>query len=334
MSSRHDHLRVDPDPRLGEALRRRLHAQLAGASQDRDAERPSVEPASHEGDAVALITVEQPGEFATRPSRRTLLTIAAVLIVISGIATTAIVRNATTRQTIDPAATASPIATTATTPAPPPSTTAAAAAPIATTTYHSPQNAFFPLPLAFAHGPEWAVQVGQHAIDIVHEGDPSTPDQPWGSGIVLLDGALVNDPANVISSEPALADKSTFIPFPNDYFVYITALPGVQTLAGPRPVTIGGVKGTQLIVQTPAMRPTLWLANDYTWLGGGRNGVDPELKRMMILLEVNGQKVLLEFDDNLTSFDQHLSAVQQIFGTITFAPSEPGIHQVITAAVP
>ena len=56
----------------------------------------------------------------------------------------------------------------------------------------------------------------------------------------------------------------------------------------------------------------------FIWLGGGASGVDPELKRQMILLEVNGEHILLEFDESPDKFDERYPLVQEIFNSITF----------------
>jgi len=179
------------------------------------------------------------------------------------------------------------------------------------TTFHSPENTSFRLPLTFSYGSGWDVFVGINTINIVYGNE-------WGGGIILLNDALVHDPATAVSDQPASANKADFVPLPDDFFTYISSLPSVKIIQGPDPVTIGGIDGSQIIIHTPAMRPILWVKDDYTWLGGGSTGVDPEFKRLMILLEVNGELVLLEFDDSLEKFDEHYPLVQEIFNSITF----------------
>jgi hypothetical protein len=155
------------------------------------------------------------------------------------------------------------------------------------------------------------VQVGINTLSFVQ-------DNSWGAGIALVNGALVHDPADVVSDQPASADKTKYVPWPDDFFAYLTSLPRVKVIQGPEPVAIGGIQGSQIIVHTPAMHPFLWLKDDYTWLGGGDSGVDPEFKRLLILLEVNGERVLLEFDDTPNRFDERYPLVQEIFNSITF----------------
>jgi len=174
------------------------------------------------------------------------------------------------------------------------------------------QSSDFEVPMSFTYGPDWAVhEWAKNAIDIVY-------NDLWGTSMLLVNGALVHDPVDMISAEPAAADKTKFVAFPADYFAYITSLPGVEVIQGPEQVTIGGVQGSQVIVHTPGMHPLLWLKDDVTWLGGGKTGIDPDFKRLMILLEVNGERVLLEFDDSPEKFDERYPFVQEIFNSITF----------------
>jgi len=107
-------------------------------------------------------------------------------------------------------------------------------------------------------------------------------------------------------------------PLPDEFFAYVTSIPSVKVIQGPDPITINGIQGIQIIVHTPPMRAMLWLKDDYGWHGGGPSGADPELKRQLILLEVNGERVLLEFDDNPEKFDERYPLVQEIFNSITF----------------
>jgi hypothetical protein len=174
-------------------------------------------------------------------------------------------------------------------------------------------------PFTFTYGAEWDVQGGIQTVGIIYKGNPPEPEsQWWGPGIILVNGALVHDPVDVGSDQPAKANKANFIPWPDDFFAYITSLPGVKVIQGPDLVTIGGIQGNQIIVHTPAMHPILWLKDDYTWLGGGASGVDPDLKRQLILLDVNGEHILLEFDDSPEKFDEHYPLVQEVFNSITF----------------
>ena len=191
-----------------------------------------------------------------------------------------------------------------------PPTTVAAPTTIPDKTF---QSSIFEVPVSFTYADEgWAVhEWSKNGIDIVYK------DQ-WGGGVALVNGAMVHDPADMVSAEPASADRSKFIPFPADYFAYITSLPDVDVLQGPEPVTIGGMQGSQIIVHTPAMHPVLWLKDDFTWLGGGKTGIDGEFKRLMILLDVNGEQVLLEFDDSPEKFDERYPLIQEVFNSITF----------------
>ena len=165
------------------------------------------------------------------------------------------------------------------------------------TTFHSPENASFRLPLAFTHGPEWDVHIGVNALDIVQ-------DNSWGLSIFLVNGAKVADPK----------DMAKTIPWPDDFFGYFASLPGVKVIQGPDPITVGDVVGSQIIVHVTSFGPFLWLQNDYTWIG---NQASDE-KWQMILLDVNGEQVLLWFPDFPDKFDERYPLVQEIFNSITF----------------
>ena len=107
-------------------------------------------------------------------------------------------------------------------------------------------------------------------------------------------------------------------PWPEDFFGYLTSLPGVTVEQGPEPVTIGGIDGTRIVVQMPAMPPFLWLKDDYTWLGGGKTGIDAASTRQFVLLDVHGKQVLLMFDAAPDTFAELLPQVNSIFDSITF----------------
>lgn len=180
-----------------------------------------------------------------------------------------------------------------------------------------------PVPITFSFDPTWISQDGFNSINIVDPGNPTLPpDQWWGPTIALVDGAMVHDPAdievNVEPAQPVAADKTKFIPWPADFFAYLTALPGVEVVQKAGNVTIGGVQGKQIIVMTPKMHPIVWLKGDASWLGGEESGVDPDFERQIILLNVHGNHLLLEFDDDPMLFPTHSQIVQEIFDSIKF----------------
>ena len=123
---------------------------------------------------------------------------------------------------------------------------------------------------------------------------------------------------NEVSNQTPTANKSKFIPWPTDFYAYLTALPGVKVIQGPENVTIGGIQGSQIIMDTPILHPILWLKDDFTWLGGGETGFEQASRRYMILLNVHGEHYLLKFDDDPTTFDAHYPLVQEIFNSIKF----------------
>jgi len=184
------------------------------------------------------------------------------------------------------------------------------------TTFHSPENASFHLPLTLNYGPDWETNVHANAIDIVNA-NPAVPQREWwGAGISLVDGAKVADPAKITDpGQMKTSSLSDFVPWPDDFFAYVSSIPGMKVIKDPEPITIGGVQGTQIIVRTPAVMHTmLWLKDDWTGLGDDYSNRIEQL----ILLDVNGELVLLEFDDSPEKFDERYLLVQEIFNSITF----------------
>jgi hypothetical protein len=185
------------------------------------------------------------------------------------------------------------------------------------TTFHSPENASFRLPLTFTYGPEWGANVHINAIDIIYKGNPiENMSNWWGGGVILVDGAHVADPVKITDpaqmTTPSLDD---FLPWPDDFFAYVTAIPGMKVVQNPTSVTIGGVQGLQMIVRSPAgMHTILWLKDDYTGLGDDYS----DRLELLILLDVNGEQVLLEFRDLPEKFDERYPLVQEIFNSIAF----------------
>ena len=154
-------------------------------------------------------------------------------------------------------------------------------------------------------------------ITVVRVGTPpSDESQWWGPDIMIVNGARVHRPADVASSQSASPDASKFVPWPQDFFGYLSALPGVKVVARPAPVTIGGIRGTQITVRTPPMHPIIWLKGDSRWIGGGPTGVDPALTRRIILVNVRGKKLLLVFADAPARFTKRWPLIHELFSSI------------------
>jgi len=211
-----------------------------------------------------------------------------------------------------------PVATKAPTAAP--STEVPAAATEASgklTTFHSPENTSFHLPLTFSYGQGWDVHIVINDVDIVYMENPAGPQSEWwGGGVALVNGAHVADPAKITDpaqmTTPSLDD---FLPWPDDFFAYVASIPGMKVVQNPTSVTIGGVQGLQMIVHTPeVMHTMLWLKDDYTGLGDDYS----DRKELLILLDVNGEQVLLMYDESPGKFDERYPLMQEIFNTITF----------------
>jgi hypothetical protein len=156
-------------------------------------------------------------------------------------------------------------------------------------------------------------------LGLVHAGYPEGPDSTWwGPDILLVENAQIHDPSDVVSSEPAKADKARFIAWPADFFAYITALSGVTVVSGPEPITIGGVTGTQIVVMTPAMHPLVWLKGDHSWLGGGPNGVDQAQERRFIELKKGGHTLFVTLGWDPSTFEAKDAELRAILDSITF----------------
>ena len=157
------------------------------------------------------------------------------------------------------------------------------------------------------------------ALALVHVGTPPTDESLWwGPDIMLVSGAQVHRPSDAVSRRPATPDQSKFIPWPSDFFRYLSALHGVKVISPPTRVSVGGVRGTQLTIQTPPMHPIIWLQGDHGWMGGGPSGVDPASTRQFVLLDVKGKKLLLVFADTPARFKSRWPMVQQLFRSIQF----------------
>jgi hypothetical protein len=157
------------------------------------------------------------------------------------------------------------------------------------------------------------------ALGIVNTGYPEGPDSTWwGPDLLLVDGAQIHDPSDVVSDVPATSDRSRFVAWPADFFAYIAALPGVTVVSGPEPLTVGGVTGTQIAVMTPPMHPLVWLEGDYTWLGGGQTGVDPAQERRFAVVETGGHTLFVQFGTDPATFEARDAEVRAILAGITF----------------
>jgi hypothetical protein len=156
-------------------------------------------------------------------------------------------------------------------------------------------------------------------LGFVNVGNPPGPDTTWwGLDLALVEDAQIHDPSDVVSSEPAKSDRSRFVPWPGDFFGYITGLPEVEVVSGPEPITIGGITGTQIDVKTPPMHPLIWMAGDYTWLGGGKTGVDPATEHRFVELKTGGHTLLITGPGPGMLTDHSRAAVQAILDSISF----------------
>jgi hypothetical protein len=218
-------------------------------------------------------------------------------------------------------ATATTLATTSPTTAPrsPRPTPAASTGP---QTYDTTKlGAAFDLPLTIElpdhwtpHAPPLMNPVG--ALGFIHTGEPASDrSQWWDFGFMLVDGASVLDPTEIADPK-----GHTKLPWPKSYIDYLVALPGVTTVEAPSDTTALGAPARRVIVSTPAMHPTIYLAGDTMWMGGGAIGIDPPFTRQVIETVLNGKKVLIEHDSIPSLFDEHNPIVDSVLATAALKP--------------
>jgi hypothetical protein len=175
----------------------------------------------------------------------------------------------------------------------------------------------FALPMTIAVPDGWRPLTDVPGVlTMIHVGSPAEDESKWwGPDIALVDGARVVDPARIL--QPA-ADGDASEPWPDDFVAYLTSVPGTRIVSGPEPVTIGGATGTRLILDTPPMHPVVWLKDDTAWMGGGDAGLDPALRRLVILIDVGQKHVLFQQADRPEAFAEHLPMVESLVATMRF----------------
>jgi len=208
----------------------------------------------------------------------------------------------------------------ATTPLP----SAAVASPSATATAHHVFDtatipAKFALPMTIDVPTGWrALTDVPGVLTLVHVGSPpENQSKWWGPDIALVDGAQVVDPGRILQPA-AKGDKR--LPWPADFVSYLTSVPGARIVSGPEPITIGGASGFSLVLDTPPMHPVVWLKGDTAWLGGGPSGLDPALRRLVILLDVGQKHVLVQEADDPAAFAGRQAAIETLIATMRFGP--------------
>ncbi len=154
----------------------------------------------------------------------------------------------------------------------------------------------------------------------VVQGDQNDDSTWWGPGVMIVDGAMVRDPAKPVDP---LDTKSAFVAWPASYLDYMKSLSGVQVIDGPSPITIGGIQGRMLTIQTPPMAPTIWLKDDSAWIGGGSRGVDPAMGRFLVELNVKGTPLIIEYDDDAAKISSRIPQVEALLAGIQFPDATP-----------
>ena len=109
-------------------------------------------------------------------------------------------------------------------------------------------------------------------------------------------------------------------PWPKSYVDYVASLPGVTVVEAPRPVTIGGVKGRQIVVKTPPMHPTMFLKGDTCGSAAARAGSTSRHSEV-IELTVDGKRLLIDYGDGSEQFAARRPVVDAVFQSIRFDPA-------------
>jgi hypothetical protein len=66
------------------------------------------------------------------------------------------------------------------------------------------------------------------------------------------------------------------------------------------------------------MHPLVWMEGDYTWLGGGKTGVDGPAERRFVVLETGGHTLLISLVNDPSTFEAHNAEFQTILDSISF----------------
>ena len=118
--------------------------------------------------------------------------------------------------------------------------------------------------------------------------------------------------------DPARAHK--LMPVPNDYVAWITTLPGVKVLAGPKVVTVDGIKGTEIDVQATKAASNVYCKDPCVALWrldpGHPAALFTDSVSRIVALRLHGQTVAIgcgapnaDFGEVAKSFDAMLPTV-------------------------
>jgi hypothetical protein len=118
------------------------------------------------------------------------------------------------------------------------------------------------------------------------------------------------------------ADEQHLMPAPKDYAGWITTLPGVKVLAGPKEITVDGIKGTEIDVTATKDAPTVYCKDPCVAVWSLGPGEEPAAFRpgsvtRIVALRLDGGTVTIEggapnagFEAVSKSFDAMLLTVR------------------------
>ena len=120
--------------------------------------------------------------------------------------------------------------------------------------------------------------------------------------------------------DPARAHK--LMPVPNDYVAWITTLPGVKVLAGPKVVTVDGIKGSEVDVQASKAAPTVYCKDPCVALWpldpGHPAALSTDAVSRIVAFRMHGQTVTIGCGAPEADFDALAGDCDSVLATVHF----------------
>ena len=157
------------------------------------------------------------------------------------------------------------------------------------------------------------------ALGLVSTGFPEGPDSTWwGPDILLVEDAQIHDPSDVVSSEPAKADRRQLRALAGRLHRLHHRAPGRHGGLGARADHHRRDHGHGDHRDDAADAPARLDGRRLPWLGGGTTGVDAAAERRFIVLETGGHTLLISLANDPSTFDARNAELQTILDSITF----------------
>jgi hypothetical protein len=120
--------------------------------------------------------------------------------------------------------------------------------------------------------------------------------------------------------DPARAHK--LMPVPNDYVAWITTLPGVKVLAGPKVVTVDGIEATEIDVQATKAAPTVYCKDPCVALWpldpGHPAALSTEDVARIVALRLHGETVTIGCGAPISDFEALAKSFDAMLRTVRF----------------